>query len=98
MIRTAILAAATAAMGVSVSAQIGCLPPEEPFAYEPPADDPELRALIDEQYQDYILSTESYLNCLNAETVRARAVFETVMERYLRYFGDEAGVELRAPG
>ena len=79
------------------AAQVGCLPPEEPFAYEPP-DDPELRALIDEQYQDYINGTESYLNCLNYEAARARAEFQTILNRYLQYFGDEAGVEFDVPG
>ena len=58
--------------------------------------DPELRALIDEQYQDYITGSESYLNCLNDEAVRARAAYYEVFERYVRYFGVEAGVELDA--
>ncbi len=96
MIRAAILAA-TMAAPISALAQAGCLPPEEPFAYEPPKDDPELSGLIDEQYQDYINGTEAYLNCLNDETTRVRAEFGAVMDRYLRYFGDEAGVELGAP-
>ena len=61
-----------------------------------PKDDPELRALIDEQYQDYITGTESYLNCLNDEAVRARAAYYEVFERYIRYFGVEAGVEFDA--
>ncbi|MEM7709718.1 MAG: hypothetical protein AAF264_02990 [Pseudomonadota bacterium] len=52
---------------ISASGQVGCLPPEEPFAYAPPEDDPELRDLIDKQYQDYIRGTEDYLNCLNQE-------------------------------
>ena len=57
--------------------QAGCLPPEEPFAYEPPTDDPEPRALIDGQYQDYIRDTESYLDCLNDKSSRARGAFRT---------------------
>ena len=40
-----------------------CLPPEEPVAYEPPKDDPELRALIDVQYRDDITGNDSQLNC-----------------------------------
>lgn len=103
MIRTAVsavLAAGLVAMTgpSSASAQVGCLPPEEPFAYEPPEDDPELRALIDEQYQAYILGTEAYLNCLNDEATRVRAEFQTVLKRYLQFFGDEAGIEIEVPG
>ena len=99
MIRAAVLITLTLAptlAPVPATAQVGCLPPEEPFAYEPPKDDPELRALIDEQYQDYITGSESYLNCLNDEAVRARAAYDEVFERYIRYFGVEAGVEFDA--
>ncbi|WP_299655233.1 hypothetical protein [uncultured Jannaschia sp.] len=78
------------------AAQVGCLPPEAPFAYAPPEDDPELRALIDEQYQDYIDGTEDYLNCLNDEAVRARTEFRAIFDRYVRYFGDGAGVQFEA--
>ena len=99
MICSAVFAILLAAITVptSASAQVGCLPPEEPFAYEPPEDDPELRALIDEQYQAYILGSETYLNCLNDEATRVRAEFRTVLERYLRFFGDEAGIEIEVP-
>ncbi len=78
--------------------QVGCLPPEEPFAYEPPIDDPELRDLIDEQYQDYIRGTEIYLNCLNAESTRMRSEYQLILNRYIRYFGDEAALKSDAPG
>ena len=91
MIRAAVLLALAMAPTLA-AAQVGCLPPEEPFAYAPPKDDPELRALIDEQYQDYITDTERYLNCLNDEAVRARAAYYAVFERYIQYFGVEAGV------
>ena len=99
MIRAAVLVALTVAPILApapAAAQVGCLPPEEPFPYAPPKDDPELRALIDEQYQDYITGSESYLNCLNDEAVRARAAYDEVFERYIRYFGVEAGVEFDA--
>lgn len=97
MIRLAILLALTTAPTLA-PAQVGCLPPEEPFAYEPPKDDPELRVLIDEQYQDYIRGTESYLNCLNAESARVRDEFQLILNRYLRYFGNEAALKFDAPG
>ena len=46
-----------------------------------PEDDLELRALIDEQDQDGITGTESYLNCRNDEAVRARTAYCEVFER-----------------
>ncbi|WOI58074.1 hypothetical protein [Palleronia sp. LCG004] len=97
MIRAATFLVMLAAPTFAI-AQVGCMPPEEPFAYEPPADDPELRALIDEQYQDYIRGTEDYLNCLNAEATRARAEYQAIFDRYLRYFGENAGLKSNAPG
>lgn len=92
MIRAGVIRLAVAMAPTSAFGQVGCLPPEEPFAYEPPKDDPELRALIDGQYQDYIRGTEAYLNCLNDESSRARGAFRTVLDRYILYFGDAAGV------
>ena len=92
MIRAAILLAVMTAPTL-VLAQVGCLPPEEPFAYEPPKDDPELRALIDEQYQDYIDGAESYMNCLNDEATRVRTEFDQILMQYVQFFGIEAGVE-----
>ncbi len=97
MIRTAIVLAMMA-VPTWAPAQVGCLPPEEPFAYEPPTNDPELRALIDEQYQDYIRGTESYLNCLNAESTRVRSEFQQILNRYIQYFGEGAALKSDAPG
>ena len=97
MIRAAAIRLALATAPTWAYGQVGCLPPEEPFAYEPPEDDPELRALIDEQYQDYIQGTKSYLNCLNEEATRVRAEFKKILDRYIQYFGAEAGVEYDAP-
>ena len=77
-------------------AQVGCLPPEAPFAYAPPEDDPELRHLIDEEYQVYIRDTDAYLNCLNAESMRVRSEYDAVVRRYVQFFGIEAGVEYDA--
>ena len=92
MIRVAATALAIVAAPTLGSAQVKCLPPAAPFAYAPPADDPELRDLIDEEYQDYIRDTGTYLNCLNAETARVRGEFDTVMTRYVRFFGIEADI------
>ena len=96
MIHAAILLLLLMTAPTMAAAQVGCLPPEEPFAYAPPEDDPELRALIDEQYQDYIDGTETYLKCLDDEAVRARAEFQTVFNRYVEYFGDGGGVAFEA--
>ncbi|WP_299843147.1 hypothetical protein [uncultured Jannaschia sp.] len=96
MSRAAAILLAVTMAPIPAAAQVGCLPPEEPFAYAPPEDDPELRALIDEQYQDYIDGTEAYLNCLNDEAARARVEFQVILDRYLTYFGDGAGVEFEA--
>lgn len=97
MIRAAILVAALACPTLA-AAQVGCLPPEEPFPYAPPEDDPELRALIDEQYQDDIVGTETYLNCLNTEATRVRDEYQAIMGRYMRFFGSDAGLKFDAPG
>lgn len=95
MIRHA--AAVTLLAAAPALAQIGCLPPATPFGYEPPEDDPELRAMIDEDYQTYIRDTETYLNCLNAESMRVRSEFDDVMERYVEYFGSGAAMKYDAP-
>lgn len=81
-----------AAMSTTGQAQVGCLPPSAPFAYAPPKDDPELVRLIDEEYQTYIRDTEAYLNCLNGESMRARDEYQDVLQRYVQFFGIEAGV------
>ncbi len=83
----------TAPLGAA--AQVGCLPPEEPYPYEPPRDDPELREIIAEQYEAYVLEAEAYLNCLHGETDRAGAEAREVIDRWVRYFGDEAALRLR---
>ncbi len=84
---------ALAAVPGVTQAQVGCLPPSAPFAYAPPKDDPELVRLIDEEYQTYIRDTETYLNCLNAESARAREEYQDVLQRYVQFFGIEAGIE-----
>ena len=77
------------------AAQVGCVPPEEPYVFEPPRDDPELRALINEQYETYLFGIEDYLNCLHAESNRAAAEARVVIERWVGHFGDEAALRLR---
>ena len=82
-----LLTAPTLAFG-----QVGCLPPATPFAYDPPKDDPELREMIRDDYQTYIRDTETYLNCLNAESMRTRTEYDDVLKRYMQYSGNDAVV------
>lgn len=58
MTRTFVLALIVLAPSAS-AAQKGCLPPQEPYPYEPPRNDPELRQMIDEEYQAYVDDIEA---------------------------------------
>ena len=95
MIRSLVLSVLLAGAPAWVGAQVACLPPEEPYPYEPPANDPELRAIINEQYQAYVLEVEDYINCLRDEADQASVQAREVIERWVRYFGDEAVVRFR---
>lgn len=97
MIRTGFFCLSIVMSPALAFGQVGCLPPEEPFPYEPPNDDPELRALINEQYQDYVREVEAYLNCLNREGARAREEAQAVIERWVRYYGDAAALRFEQP-
>ena len=90
----AFAAALLAAAPLGATAQIACLPPEEPYPYEPPRDEPELRALINEQYEAYVLDVEAYLICLRGESDRASREAREVIARWVRHFGDEAALRL----
>ncbi|OWJ69481.1 hypothetical protein CDV52_15845 [Haematobacter missouriensis] len=68
----------------------GCLPPEQPYPYEPPTDDPELREIVRDQYQIYIEEAEGYMNCLQSEIGRAQTETREVLNRWVQYFGPEA--------
>ncbi len=87
-------AALLAAAPLGAAAQIACLPPEEPYPYEPPCDDPELRAIIAEQYEAYVPEVEAYLNCLCGESDRASREAREVIARWVRHFGEEAALRL----
>lgn len=98
MTRLAVIGAVVFLTGMGPAgavAQVGCLPPEEPYPYEPPRGDTELRAMINEQYEAYVLGVEDYLNCLRDETDRASTEARTVIERWVAHFGDEAALHLR---
>ena len=84
------IAAMAIALSVSGAFAQGCLPPEPPYAYEPPSDDPELREIVRDQYQTYIEASERYLNCLQSEIGRAQAESRDVLNRWVNYFGPDA--------
>lgn len=75
------------------AAQEGCLPPLEPYPYEPPRDDPELRQMIDEEYQAYIDDIEAYMRCLQDESSRAMTEAREVLQRWTKYYGQDAGMK-----
>ena len=35
-------------------AQVACIPPEEPYPFEPGGLDPELRQIVNDQYEEYV--------------------------------------------
>lgn len=76
------------------AAQEFCLRPEEPFPFEPPRDDPELYAFINEEYQTYIVAMQDYLNCLGEEQAQASRETKEVLDRWISYFGDDAVLSL----
>lgn len=83
--------AVTLALAPAVAAaQVACIPPEEPYPYEPSELDDELRGIVNEQYEDYVRKIEVYINCLEAERVEAMQAAQQVVQRWVRYFGDDA--------
>lgn len=70
----------------------GCLPPEDPYMFDVP-DDPELRQMINEDYQTFIRAAEEYINCLEAEQRRAFDKTNAILKRYLQSFGSDAALQ-----
>ena len=77
-------------------AQVACLPPEEPYPYEPSDLDPELRAIVGEQYEDYVREIEVYINCLEEERSDAMRSAQEIVQRWIQYFGEDAVVHYEA--
>ena len=89
------LALAPAAAG----AQVACIPPEEPYPFEPSDLDDELRQIVNEQYEDYVRKIEGYINCLETERVEAMQSAQKVVERWVSYFGNDAALNYEtSPG
>lgn len=81
--------------GARVDAQSFCYRPEPPSDLEPPSDDPALRAILNDDYERYLLDVEDYLNCVNDEARTVTAESREVLARWTEYFGDEAGIRSR---
>ncbi|PJN95517.1 hypothetical protein CNY89_08045 [Amaricoccus sp. HAR-UPW-R2A-40] len=77
-------------MAVSAGAQETCLRPIQPEEIQPPRDDPEFRAFLNQEYQAYLLGMQDYLNCLGREHDSARKETSEVMSRWALWFGDDA--------
>lgn len=69
-----------------------CLAPLEPYAFEPPRDDPGLYEMVRQDYQTYLTDLEAYLRCLEDERRRAVENGNAVLRRYIEYFGDDATI------
>ena len=81
----------------AAGAQMACLPPEEPYPYEPSNLDDELREMVNEQYETYVRDIEDYINCLETERAEAMRSAQQIVQRWIRYFGDDAALSYDAP-
>ena len=91
-VRLSLLAMTLALAPAAAGAQVACIPPEEPYPDEPSDLDAELRQIVNEQYEDYVRKIEDYINCLDAERVEAMQTAQQVVQRWVRYFGDDAAL------
>ena len=82
-------------MAASALAQEACLRPIPPEKIEPPRDDPEFRAFLNQEYQAYLLGMQDYLNCLGREHDSATKEADKVMNRWMLWFGDDAVIRQR---
>ena len=77
-------------------AQEVCDRPIPPEDLVPPSarSDPEFRAFLNSEYQDYLAAAEAYINCLGREHQSIFQEMRGVLERWRRYFGDEARLRI----
>lgn len=68
------------------------MPPEDPYMFDPP-DDPELRQMINEDFQTFIRAAENYMNCLQAEQRRTFNKTNAILKLYLKHFGGDAALQ-----
>ena len=69
-LRLPLLAVAIALAPVTATAKVACIPPEETYPFEPGDLDPELRQIVNDQYEEYVRKIEDHINCLEAEPPR----------------------------
>lgn len=95
MTRAAAILALCCALGAMAGAQSLCYRPEPPPDLPPPDDDPDLRALLNDEYARYLLDVEEYLNCANDEAHAVMEESRDVLARWTAYFGAEAGIRAK---
>ena len=93
-LRLPLLAMAIALAPITAGAQLACIPPEEPYPFEPGDLDPELRPIVNDQYEEYVRKIGDHINCLEVERAEAMrsAQDQEVVQRWVRYFGEEAAL------
>lgn len=71
-----------------VSAEI-CLPPDDPYPYKLPKNDPLYNTARDE-HQEHLESLEKYVNCLDRERGAALDQLRSSFNLFLANFGEDA--------
>ena len=75
-------------------AQEFCDRPIPPEDLVPPRNDPEFRDFLNSEYEDYLGAAESYINCLGREHQSTFEEMRLILDRWTRYFGDDARMRL----
>jgi hypothetical protein len=91
LVRAALFALLTASASM---AQEFCDRPIPPEDLVPPRDDPEFRDFLNSEYEDYLGAAESYINCLGREHQSTFEEMRVILDRWTRYFGDDARIGL----
>ena len=78
-------------------AQEFCDRPIPPEDLAPPSAeaDPEFRAFLNAEYQDYLGAAEDYINCLGREHQSVFEEMRVVLDQWTRRFGDDARMTMR---
>lgn len=82
--------ALVALLAAPAPAQEVCARPIPPEDLAPPADDTELRDFLNGEYEHYLRAAEEYINCLGREHQGIFEEMRQVLERWTRYFGEDA--------
>lgn len=89
-------AAVMLTIGIATSglAQEFCDRPVPPEDLAPPTNDAEFRAFLGGEYDDYLRAAEAYINCLGREHQSIFEEMRAVLDRWRRYFGEDAKMRL----